>query len=343
MQIFGSQPTPVVATAASDVVSLMVLVEGMLEPANFWARSIVAPDKTTIWDLAAFQKTGLVAPVFFQNGDPLTILLPASPDLPVAAGDYLLGLINYTGVTEANVSVMTRVGGEPTTPTLDVVHHFVSLPDLNAATAPSDPDFVAYEQAYAEALALVGITLGTVSYEDVNSEALSSIDSTEGPDSEFAELMTLAPDGRALHVFYVEQISDPTLADGYVLGGLAGGTPGPATVGGTRASGVGISTLDLRTAPRFKAFSAAHETLHFLGLFHTTEADGQVLEPISDTPSCPIENDTDSDGLLSYQECAALDGNNIMFWISDGSRTEITATAGQRYVVMRNPLLRTGE
>lgn len=82
----------------------------------------------------------------------------------------------------------------------------------------------------------------------------------------------------------------------------------------------------------------AHETAHFLGLFHTTERDGQH-DPISDTPECPKSNDVNLDG-LEASECINLDGQNLMFWGAGVlGLAQDQLTDGQRLVLHRNPLV----
>jgi hypothetical protein len=62
-----------------------------------------------------------------------------------------------------------------------------------------------------------------------------------------------------------------------------------------------------------------HEIGHFLGLFHTSESSGVVLDPLTDTPECGSEQDLDHDHSLSAFECAGHGGDNLMFWTGAGA------------------------
>jgi hypothetical protein len=98
-------------------------------------------------------------------------------------------------------------------------------------------------------------------------------------------------------------------------------------VHGTRGSGVVIAAevvpktaIDLGTA-------ITHELSHHLGLYHTTEQAGQVIDPLTDTPKCPLTRDGTNgqakDGRLTPEECGvqgSSDGGttNLMFWSTRG-------------------------
>jgi hypothetical protein len=111
------------------------------------------------------------------------------------------------------------------------------------------------------------------------------------------------------------------IASGTTLLGMAGGIPGAMTMHGTRSSGVVIGLDDLETGIDGGFFGAgyppvllAHEIGHFLGLFHTSEADGTVIEPLDDTPACEASRDENGDGVLEPSECGGFGAENVMFW-----------------------------
>ena len=125
--------------------------------------------------------------------------------------------------------------------------------------------------------------------------------------------------------------------------GIAGGIPGSMAVHGTRASGVALSFDDLSSAVmsgfpiEFLSVVLAHEVGHFTGLFHTSEMDGTSLEPLPDTGVCDLSRDANADGMLTFDECSGLGGDNIMFWgVSDPSST---FSSTQRDVVGAAPVL----
>jgi hypothetical protein len=75
------------------------------------------------------------------------------------------------------------------------------------------------------------------------------------------------------------------------------------------------------------ATTCAHEVGHYLGLYHTTELDGEDVDPISDTPDCGT----------TTAACAAT--MNLMYPIGGAARQALTA--GQGMVLRRHPLCRT--
>jgi hypothetical protein len=116
----------------------------------------------------------------------------------------------------------------------------------------------------------------------------------------------------ALDVFFVADIA--SLGGGDV-GGLTGGTPVVFGMHGTPGSGIVIAADMFVRARASQALgrTLAHELGHALGLFHTTELDGLVVEPLPDTPVCPIARDKDHNGSLDAAECAADGGDNLLF------------------------------
>ncbi|MEM6926414.1 MAG: hypothetical protein AAF602_05770 [Myxococcota bacterium] len=132
---------------------------------------------------------------------------------------------------------------------------------------------------------------------------------------------------------------DPDIGE---IVGLAGGIPGAASA--TPRSAVQVSTLGAAgTDGRFDgddirllAETMAHETAHYLGLFHPVEAIARgtpwsVFDALSDTPRCG-----------SRRTCETRLGSNLMFPFpvcEPGAScdpqevlTEEQATVMQRYV-----------
>lgn len=135
---------------------------------------------------------------------------------------------------------------------------------------------------------------------------------------EFPELLRLSAGAAnsALDVFFVADIQSTTGAD---VGGIAGGTPVAFGMHGGPGSGIAIAS-DMFVVPgraRELGRTLAHEIGHALGLFHTTEPNGVVVDPLDDTPACPLAQDGDRSGSLDAEECAAHGGDNLMFSTSD--------------------------
>ena len=134
------------------------------------------------------------------------------------------------------------------------------------------------------------------------------------------------------------------------MSAMSGGVPGPATLHGTARSGVAVSLADLLDAKKSgdeaklakaKATTEiiwAHEGGHYLGLYHTTERNGQALssdgnaivgkDPLSDTAVCPDSADGDGDKVLKASECSSHDGGNLMFWSPGNDARTLTSHQG---------------
>jgi hypothetical protein len=89
----------------------------------------------------------------------------------------------------------------------------------------------------------------------------------------------------------------------------------------------------------------AHESAHYLGLRHTSEFDGLRHDPLADTAECPAERSSQmsSDGtpVLSAEDCADLDGGNLLFYTPPQQLAAQDAlSADQRFVLLRSPLVR---
>jgi len=117
--------------------------------------------------------------------------------------------------------------------------------------------------------------------------------------------------------------------------GIAGGIPGVLGLHGTSRSGVAIA-VDTMGDLDGADLVLLHELAHFLGLFHTTESSGNVLDPLSDTPTCDLGQDADHDGELSSEECAEHGADNLMFWTGAGA----VVTPQQRAVLQSAVILR---
>lgn len=150
----------------------------------------------------------------------------------------------------------------------------------------------------------------------------------------------------AVNVYYIDELLDLPLGYQGVLG-FSGGIPGPLGVqsanngvmlpiGAFYRSDVGLSDADIENI----ASTSLHEIGHFLGLFHTTEATGNIFDLMSDTPECDIRTyDKNKNGLISLFECRGVDDGNIMFFQTDAS-TDQTFSPQQIEVLKRSPIAR---
>ncbi len=127
----------------------------------------------------------------------------------------------------------------------------------------------------------------------------------------------------ALHLVLVRSLDGA--GDG--LAGYALGLPGPFAAARPTAA-VLVATAPFAASGTIDAHAlgvtCAHEIGHYLGLYHTSERDGVLHDPIADTPEC--------DG-----GATCPDADNVMFWTGGGARRKLTA--GQGAVMRLHPLV----
>ncbi|MDF3820698.1 M43 family zinc metalloprotease [Leptospira sp. 96542] len=159
----------------------------------------------------------------------------------------------------------------------------------------------------------------------------------------------------ALNLFVVSE----ELQYGGVLG-VSGGIPGPATILGTRQSGMVVfiethrmisNTGDPFTSDEqlLLGETMSHEAGHFLGLWHLIESGGDTgavgdKDPLRDTPACSALNDADTSGTMSIGECLGTGSTNsgarnMMFWTGTVGFTQGEITAEQGWILRLNPLV----
>ena len=305
-------------------------------------------DLTTIYNL-----TGPNGQVLISASDPFSSPIRAYPDIGNVAVQipntpsvsYEQGTYTFTiyrdGDQESQVwvYVIHSLRNEPEFSKMDVNYWFVGTPGLTASSAPNKNKFQNLHSTFKQVMTGHGVTLGEVKYMDVtgsNASKYTYVDTgSEGYEvDEHAELLQLSgalpSTNRGVNFFFVQGFN------GWGLLGKAGGIPGPPLIHGTYHSGVVVSLVDyyeyeVQIGIPVTAETMAHELGHQLGLFHTTEQDGTLHDPIPDTPECTY--DGNNDGAVDLQECKNSGANNLMFWSVSLSAK---LTAGQKSVIHKN-------
>lgn len=312
----------------------------------------------------------------------------------VPPGDWKLVVNDYAnectfltgcsdGGTSANqygISVLTRPlpQGSTLNASFYIVADLTSTTGtpLDATNASTDPAVKRMVQAYKDIFSAAGINASATFYYARQSDRQRfgtniNADLT-GPCDELSQMFTLSKEhpGNSMNVFLVNSLRSAS-HNGTQVVGIDGTIPGPSSYNGTVHSGAVVSAADLfsgwpqacpatgtdiqHCGPDRIAYIAAHESGHFLGLVHTTEAEGTNFDPLSDTAKCPClscaaaadratctsNSPTASlfNNLCSGSPAGCGGGDNLMFWFLQAGYSKGIISPQQAQVMRLNPLM----
>ncbi|GAB4294179.1 MAG: hypothetical protein Kow0090_08770 [Myxococcota bacterium] len=288
----------------------------------------------------------------FKDVSPALALLSNDPQIPLMPGKYSVSFRHhFGGDTALEIRIYIKTTRDPNFRgnTTRINHFFAYIPPVGAYPSPDESNYAEHpffsrvypliEQYFADA----GIALEQKFFFTAGS-GIETIKTTEGPNSDFRRLVTLpaakaAPPG--VNLFHVQWVtSDAPNLLGLTLNGFDGMIPGPFRVG-TFNSGVAMAVMEYDWNPvEWYATVIFHETMHYFGLFHTTESNGGAYDPLADTPFCVPSNDKDGNGLLYPDECKEDDGYQLMFWATT-QKTGRELTNSQKEIIFSHPLVAT--
>jgi hypothetical protein len=288
--------------------------------------------------------------------DMSVLLRPLPPGFPAAAQNL--------DVSFYIVADMNTLAGQPFT----------------AANAATDPSVQQMVRTYKGLIGnnSSGITVRNVNFFDVTAADRARFGTNisandTGPCDELNQMFLLsgAHPGNTVNIFLAQSLRFSAQGGGTIVG-IDGTIPGPSSLNGTVHSGAVVSAADLFAAnqtcapggfniaacgPDRVAYIAAHETGHFLGLFHTTEQNGSDFDPLSDTGKCPCvpcagatsqPNCSDNPGpnapFLAADQCfqtgtgaVCTGGDNLMFWQLEPGVSRGSISRQQAQVMKLNP------
>jgi hypothetical protein len=311
----------------------------------------------------------------------------APGDWTFVSNDFARECPSFAGCSGGSTSgryhhhAVTRAGPIAATGALDVEVYLLLDPTgsssmvATATAASGSPLMQRWAQSLASYLSGAGLCVGDVTFHDLPDWVHArypngSVDVThDGPCDPLSQLFTtaIAPK-RAVHLFLVDELVDTATSTtgGGIIVGLDGTIPGPSGFPGTVSGGAAVGVFGMLgagscggTGPSLAcgtdvlAYVAAHETGHWLGLYHTTEATGVDFDPLADTPQCPCSSCAPTGvrsqcnaGKVPMQasycvaSAACGGGTNLMFWLLDGRFSTGVLTRDQGQVVRLNPAVR---
>ena len=266
------------------------------------------------------------------------VVMPNTTTLSFQPGTWTVYLL-ATKQTTAEVKAIIKTAPVDLPSLVNMNLFFVGLPNLNATSAKTDPNFQTVINSVRQLYSQVGISLGSINYIDITGAAATAY--SDLPDANLPSLMKLSNDpgaqANAVNMFFVHTIVGGGLS-GYIILGESAGIPGNPFLG-TTGSGVAVTTANFPAGLADISSTWAHEMGHWLGLFHPTEANGYYFDPLLDTPECPRARDANANGLMEPSECVGYGADNIMFWTSDPAISHAVFTANQNFVLQRNPVV----
>ena len=280
--------------------------------------------------------------------------------------------------SQYDLTVILKQGPAPATGSLAVVFYLLttewdSFADPAAAAAAS-PGVQRMVASLKTLLGRAGVA-ATATFQDlpasVKAHFATGVNAEDSsPCGDLATLFQNSAPGVTMNLFLVDRITSTSHQGGTTTVGVDGTIPGPASVNGTVQSGAVVSVADVASVtgcggtvdpmgcgPDEVAYIAAHETGHFLGLYHPTEFDGTLFDPLKDTAQCPCSSCRPAGASLACQapggsstnvyamtgrDCVASascgGGDDLMFWVIS-SASAGTISAEQAQVMRASPVV----
>ena len=296
------------------------------------------------------------------------------------------GCSGGSGSSTYRLHAVTRSGPIASTGAVDVEVYLATDPTSvlsTAAGAAAHPQVARWVGSVGSFLGNAGLCIGDVTFHDLPQWAKDryapggDVDLNDfGICGDLDQLFTTAiVPRRAVHLFLSDGFIAPSRGVGRIAG-IDGTIPGPTGFPGTISGGAAVALNDelghetvsgacdgsgppdlLRCGTDRLAYIAAHEIGHWLGLYHTTESDGTLFDPVSDTGMCPCSacaaaaqrngcaevssnptTEITNDRCVLSSTCGG--GRNLMFWLLHPVYSTGELSPDQGRIVLLNPAVR---
>ena len=303
-------------TVPSNAISFLLSASGDSETLIGF-NALSTPSGT---DLVSGDLAGLLDPSAGYGN----VLVPMIPSHTATVGQWQFQA--YGGFDALKVTL--RTGAIPTASLLSIKPY---LTGTKYTTSQVESVLAVLKDIYENAGLQVQLDAVTV----ISEEKFSTI-SSRFTDSITAELISMGAADQ-INLFFIE---DFTGSDAGILG-ISSGIPGSLGIAGNYngvLNGMDGHLINGSLDIQLLGETAAHEMGHWLGLFHTTESNGTVFDPLDDTPECPISNALFSFFGVQPSDCEELDGTNLMFWTGSETIDQSTLTPNQVHIVNYSPI-----
>ncbi len=326
-----------------------------LEPDNLIIMSrLVAPNGTILYDINSSLEEECTNNAHYSGScgaeGEFNIQLPSNPKFPLLSGDYEIELYSM-GQPICDAATIIRADVSPNTLFTDELQAI----DINVwVLSTAESLTIAGERNRMQKEIRESID-GLLEQQNMQLGKLNLFDSSPTDKVMFAQTdetslsrlcqVTAANIGtsRALNVALIDVFQEyyENEKDYLPVLGISP-IPGMPFSPESQSSCVVISLEEHYGDYRYVGATIVHEGSHFMGLTHTTEADGSSFDIFDDTPECPSNiYDLDASGEVEDHECLKVDSSNYMFWQDSGNIDNYIISQQQAWAIRSHPLFYT--